>query len=174
MLSMLYAPKALLWHLTAEHYCFCRVHWHLYIFKNVCENEMMRYIYAVGRIEGRSYLSVIQYDRLISEILNCSASLIPAEMKVVAMYRLFLSDVWMKTIYSFAKALTYQSYFKMNDIFKSMLFQINAKLLCTVSVCNEIRRTKKMSEKYVYCLHTKCANWLKVRAILIVLPLWFQ
>lgn len=101
IVSMFSALKALPWRMTAKHYCFCRVHWHLYVLNNVCENETMRYVYAVERwAEGRSYLSAIRHDRLISEILNCKTDLILAEMKVVA---LILSVVWTKAIYSFAK-----------------------------------------------------------------------
>lgn len=73
VVSMFSALKALPWHMTAKHYCFCRVHWHLYILNNVCENEMMRYMQwrEYRWVEGRSYLSAIRHDRLISEILNC-------------------------------------------------------------------------------------------------------
>ncbi len=106
VVSMFSGLKALPWRMTVKHYCFCRVHWHLYILNNVCENEMMRYIYAVREYrlaERRSYLSAIRHDRLISKILNCKAALILAEMKAVA---LILSVVWTKAIYIFAKVFT--------------------------------------------------------------------
>lgn len=63
------------------------------------------------RAVGRSYLSAICHDRLISEILNCKAARILAEMKAIA---LILSVVWTKAIYSFAKLLTCQSSAKLN------------------------------------------------------------
>lgn len=128
-LSMLSVLKALLWHLTAEHYCFCGVHWHLYILKNVCENDEIYLCSAenIGELRGyhicdtvwQAYFWDIKLQRLSHSSWDESRS----------NGLLVLSDMWIKTICFFAKVLTCHSIdFKIPLILK-WLFQNQCKVI---------------------------------------------